>query len=128
VGERLIHELLPELRADRGWSTAQLSGRTKPNIGAKTIEAIEHPKNAGRVPEIEKLEAFAYAFDIPPETFYEWPIAVARKTRPSTPAEIEAARSRMRDRLRARARQRTGRPSPDRDTKRAHQDPTDGAA
>lgn len=77
----LIHELLPALRRQQGWSVSVLSRKTvhpgDPGIGEKTIEAIE--RSPGRVPEARIIEALAQALGEVPERFYEYPIAAARR-------------------------------------------------
>lgn len=78
---RLIHEALPLLREQRKLSRSRLSRMTvqpgNAGIGEKTIQALED--NPGRVPEARIIEAIANALGVPPEHFYEWPIAVARR-------------------------------------------------
>lgn len=126
---RLIYELLPELRDAKGWSVARLSAETSPygNVAAKTIEALERPINAGRVPKAEYLEAFAEALGVEPGAFYEWPIAAARRDRPTTPAEIEAAKARLRARLREAAQRRHEHPGTGRGTTEPHEHHEDEA-
>jgi hypothetical protein len=121
----LITELLPELRAAKGWSAARLSEATAPfkYVQPKTIESLENPSNAGRVSEAWIYESLAAALGEEPSVFYEWPLAVARRDRPSTPAEIAAARDRMRARLREKAEQRNARPEAAPDTKPARRRP-----
>lgn len=76
-----MHEALRSLRAERDLSRSRLSRLTVregyEGVGEKTIEALEtYP---GRIPEATIIEALAHALDVTPETFYEWPIAVARR-------------------------------------------------
>jgi hypothetical protein len=77
--EELLAIKLRKLRGDT--SRSELSRRTASPGGRyvpeKTIQALE--ENAGRVPEAEIIEALALALKVPPEDFYEWPIALARK-------------------------------------------------
>lgn len=46
-------------------------------VGESTIESLETV--AGRLPKAHTLEALAAALDVPPETFYEYPIAAAQR-------------------------------------------------
>jgi transcriptional regulator with XRE-family HTH domain len=82
----LIGPALARLRGERTdengkpWSRSVLSRKTvRPGfagISEATIKAIE--TEAGRVPKAHIIEALAAALGVPPETFYEYPIAAAR--------------------------------------------------
>lgn len=78
---QLIADLLRELREERGLSRSRLSrltvGPGNEGVGEKTIQALE--TFPGRVPQAEIVEALAAALEVPPETFYEYPIALARR-------------------------------------------------
>lgn len=71
-------------------------------IGEKTIQAIL--RNPGRVPEARTLEAIARALGENHESYYEWPIAVARRDFAAT---REAGRRRAADAARKAARRRS---------------------
>lgn len=86
-------------------------------IGEKTIEAIE--RSPGRIPEARIIEALSHALDVEPDSFYEYPIAVARREARPTPSEREEAREREAQALRERAQQRHERPAGEPDTKPA---------
>jgi transcriptional regulator with XRE-family HTH domain len=115
VPPKLIREALRELREQRSLSRSQLSRQTvavgDPGVSESTIEALE--TKPGRVPDASILEALARTLGVEPDTFYEYPIAVARRDArgAAVTREREAAA------LRGRAQQRSERPSSDRDTK-----------
>lgn len=103
----LIHERLRELRKDRRLSQDALA-RLATGVSVDTIRKYESSARAGSVPDVEILEALAFALEVnPAEAFYEWPIAVARRAaRPGasqrrkpakpTPADVaEAAAERI---------------------------------
>lgn len=99
---RLLHELLPALRAERGLSQSGLSARTvklgDQGIAVNTIQTYEKAKYAGRIPEVEILEALAGALEVDPGTFYEYPIALARRAaRPSVSRRAAEAAQRLDD-------------------------------
>lgn len=81
VPPKLIREALRELRAERNLSRSQLSRQTVAvgdlGVSESTIEALE--TKAGRIPDATTLETLARTLDIHPDTFYEYPIAVARR-------------------------------------------------
>ena len=78
---KLIREALRELREQRRLSRSQLSRQTvavgDPGVSESTIEALE--TKAGRVPDASTLEILARTLGVEPDTFYEYPIAVARR-------------------------------------------------
>ena len=78
---KLIREALRELREQRHLSRSQLSRQTvgvgDPGVSESTIEALE--TKAGRVPDAGTLESLARTLGVDPATFYEYPIAVARR-------------------------------------------------
>lgn len=78
---KLIRDALRELREQRRLSRSQLSRQTvavgDPGVSESTIEALE--TKAGRVPDASTLESLARTLGVEPETFYEYPIAVARR-------------------------------------------------
>jgi transcriptional regulator with XRE-family HTH domain len=109
---KLIREALRELREARHLSRSQLSRQTvalgDPGVSESTIEALE--MKAGRVPDASTLEALARTLDVEPDTFYEYPIAVARREgRGKTAAAV--TRAREAEALRGRAQQRSERPA-----------------
>lgn len=74
---KLIAELLPELRD--GMSRDRLvreMARAGYDVSPGAIKAIE--TQAGRVPQARIMEGIAVVLGVPPDTFYEWPIAAAR--------------------------------------------------
>jgi transcriptional regulator with XRE-family HTH domain len=82
MGPPLIYDELRRIRQDRGLSRSQLSrltvGPGYSGVPEKTIQALEtYP---GRVPDADIIEALASALGVPPEHFYEWPIAAARRS------------------------------------------------
>lgn len=101
----LFPQKLRRLRLERELTPDVLSAKTL--VGDKlgvTPQGIKQAENAaGRVPDADTIEALAGALGVVPESFYEWPIAVARRDRAASP---EAARKREADALRKRA-QRT---------------------
>lgn len=108
---KLIREALRELRKERRLSRSQLSRQTvalgDPGVSESTIEALE---TTGRVPDASTLEVLARTLDIEPDTFYEYPIAVARRdARGKTAAAV--TREREAEALRGRAQQRSERPA-----------------
>jgi transcriptional regulator with XRE-family HTH domain len=114
---KLIREALRELREERRLSRSQLSRQTVAvgdlGVSESTIEALE--TKAGRVPDATTLETLARTLDVRPDTFYEYPIAVARRDARAAPAKA-VTREREAAALRGRAQQRSERPSSDRDT------------
>lgn len=78
---KLIREALRELREERRLSRSQLSRQTvtvgDPGVSESTIEALE--TKPGRVPDATTLEVLARTLGVEPATFYEYPIAVARR-------------------------------------------------
>ncbi len=109
---KLIREALRELREQRHLSRSQLSRQTvavgDPGVSESTIEALE--TKAGRVPDASTLESLARTLEIDPDTFYEYPIAVARREGRAINREREA------EALGDRAQQRSERPAGARDT------------
>jgi transcriptional regulator with XRE-family HTH domain len=109
---KLIREALRELRAQRNLSRSQLSRQTvavgDPGVSESTIEALE--TKAGRVPDASTLESLARTLGVEPDTFYEYPIAVARRAGRAVTREREA------EALGDRALQRSERPAGARDT------------
>jgi transcriptional regulator with XRE-family HTH domain len=104
---KLIREALRELREQRHLSRSQLSRQTvavgDPGVSESTIEALE--TKAGRVPDASTLESLARTLGVEPGTFYEYPIAVARR-------EGRALnRAREAEALEGRAQQRGERPA-----------------
>lgn len=87
----LLRELLRGLREERGLSRSDLSFATVrlgfAGVPEPTIEALEI--KPGRVPDADTLEAIAAALEVQPDAFYEYPIAVARRT--ATQATRDAA-------------------------------------
>lgn len=86
----LIWQLLPRLREERGLSVAELSRITTRNAVAdnasaevpqKSIEALESQARVGQVPKARYIRALAKGLGVPPETFYEYPIAEAQEAR-----------------------------------------------
>jgi transcriptional regulator with XRE-family HTH domain len=74
-----------------------------PGVSESTIEALE--TKAGRVPDASTLESLARTLGVEPGTFYEYPIAVARR-------EARALnRAREAEALEGRAQQRGERPA-----------------
>lgn len=74
----LLYELLPRLRKERGMSQNDLSHRTaREGVGVSvaTIQSYEKASGMGTMPKAHILEAIAAALDVPPDVFYEWPIA-----------------------------------------------------
>jgi transcriptional regulator with XRE-family HTH domain len=126
---KLIREALRELREERRLSRSQLSRQTVAvgdlGVSESTIEALE--TKAGRVPDATTLETLARTLDVRPDTFYEYPIAVARREARATPAKA-VTREREAAALRGRAQQRNERPSTDRDTKPARRGRGDRAS
>lgn len=120
---KLFRERLQELRAERGWSQADLahhSALAGVPISGNTISAYESAlKGPGRVPKADLIEAFAKTFGVPPETFYEYPIALARQGARATPDSAERARERTAKALREKAQRRNARPEAAPDTKPA---------
>lgn len=107
----LIYEVVKRMRTERGWSTGELAARTvitgeDLGIAAKTVEALE--KHPGRLPDARTIECLARAFDVTPDFFYEWPMALAQREASSTP---EARKKREADALRKRAVRQGERPS-----------------
>jgi len=104
---KLIKEVLRDLREERKLSRSQLSRQTvaigDPGVSEATIEALE--TKPGRVPDASTLEVLARTLGVEPGTFYEYPIAVARRDARTLTREREAAA------LRGRAQQRSGRPA-----------------
>lgn len=94
----LIHELLRSMREERQWSRSQLSRQTirqgQEGVGEKTIQSIE--ENPGRVPEARLIEDLAAAFGVPPETFYEYPIAFRRRATREAAEQLEQLARRRR--------------------------------
>jgi transcriptional regulator with XRE-family HTH domain len=113
---KLIREALRELREQRHLSRSQLSRQTvavgDPGVSESTIEALE--TKAGRVPDASTLEVLARTLEIEPDTFYEYPIAVARREARGKLATI--TREREAQALRGRAQQRSERPADAPDT------------
>lgn len=108
VGQpKLMHELLRELRSERGLSRSKLSRRTvlpgQEGVPEATIEKIE--VTPGRVPDAEIIEAIARALEVKPDLFYEYPIAVARRH-----GREQVAASRLGARLAQEAQRSGGRP------------------
>jgi transcriptional regulator with XRE-family HTH domain len=126
---KLIREALRELREERRLSRSQLSRQTVAvgdlGVSESTIEALE--TKAGRVPDATTLETLARTLDVRPDTFYEYPIAVARREARAAPAKA-VTREREAAALRGRAQQRSERPSTDRDTKPARRGRGDRAS
>ena len=112
---KLIREALRELREQRQLSRSQLSRQTVAvgdlGVSESTIEALE--TKAGRVPDASTLESLARTLGVEPGTFYEYPIAVARREGRAVNREREA------EALGDRALQRTERPEGARGTKPA---------
>lgn len=108
----LIGAMMRRLRDERGWTRSDLSFRTVrvgyAGMPEPSIEALE--TRLGTVPAAETIEALAAAFELPPETFYEYPIAVARASR--------RAREREAQELRAEAERSDEHRGNERDTKR----------
>lgn len=81
---RLLHEVLPTLRKERGLTQEALSRRTAregdEGVALTTIQLYEKPRRAGVVPEVEILDALGRGLGVDPaEVFYEYPIAAARR-------------------------------------------------
>ncbi len=104
---KLIREALRELREQRNLSRSQLSRQTvavgDPGVSESTIEALE--TKPGRVPDASTLESLARTLGVEPATFYEYPIAVARRAGRAVIREREA------EALGDRAQQRSEHPS-----------------
>jgi transcriptional regulator with XRE-family HTH domain len=108
----LISEHLKALRAQKGTelglkrplSRSKLSRMTVregfEGIAEKTIEAIESAP--GRVPEAGIIEELARALGVEPESFYEYPIALARRERATIPASLPEAQGELAQRTRGR--------------------------
>jgi transcriptional regulator with XRE-family HTH domain len=100
---KLIREALRELREQQHLSRSQLSRQTvavgDPGVSESTIEALE--TKAGRVPDASTLESLARTLDVQPDTFYEYPIAVARRAGRAVTREREAGALRDRAQLRS---------------------------
>jgi transcriptional regulator with XRE-family HTH domain len=115
---KLIREALRELREERRLSRSQLSRQTVAvgdlGVSESTIEALE--TKPGRVPDATTLETLARTLDVRPDTFYEYPIAVARRDARAAPSAAGVTREREAAALRGRAQQRSERPAGDRDT------------
>lgn len=99
---RLLHEVLPALRRERGLSQMALARRTaRPHdegLSLSTIQAYEKPGRAGTVPELEILEALAHGLEVKPEVFYEYPLALARRqARPGVSGRRAARPRSLRD-------------------------------
>lgn len=113
---KLIYELLPELRKKRDLTVPELSRITIRNGGTevpqKSIEALESKSRAGQIPKAHTLVALAKALDVPPDRFYEWPIAEAQAARTTrSPVEIaRGAAQRRRDTPAASPRDQSGKP------------------
>lgn len=122
---RLLHELLPELLQARGWKVSDLSEATAKHgyIKEATLDTYVDPGNAGRVPDAAILQSIAKALDVKPVDFYEWPIAVARRDRPTTREAKAEARARLRRRLAAKGSPGGGRREAAPDTSPAPPDP-----
>lgn len=75
-----FRELLPLLRAQRGWSREALSHRAfqadEEGTSVAQITAIER---GARYPSAKTIAALAAALEIPPETFAEYRLAKARE-------------------------------------------------
>jgi transcriptional regulator with XRE-family HTH domain len=103
---KLIREALRELREQRKLSRSQLSRQTVAvgdlGVSESTIEALE--TKPGRVPDASTLESLARTLGVEPATFYEYPIAVARRAGRAVTREREA------EALGDRALQRSARP------------------
>jgi transcriptional regulator with XRE-family HTH domain len=94
----LIYRLLPYLRDRADLSQNDLAHRAQPAVSVNTIQSLEKPANAGRVPDAEILEALAEALGVQPDEFYEYPIAAARRTaRPSVARRARRAAQRLDD-------------------------------
>ncbi len=120
---KLIRQALRELREQRHLSRSQLSRQTvavgDPGVSESTIEALE--TKPGRVPDAATLESLARTLGVEPGTFYEYPIAVARR-------DARAVnRSREAEALGDRALQRGERPAGAPDTTPARRDRGDRA-
>jgi transcriptional regulator with XRE-family HTH domain len=113
---KLIREALRELREQRHLSRSQLSRQTvavgDPGVSESTIEALE--TKPGRVPDASTLESLARTLGVEPGTFYEYPIAVARRDGRAVTRTREAAA------LGDRAQQRGERPADAPGTTPAH--------
>jgi transcriptional regulator with XRE-family HTH domain len=99
---RLLYELLPELRDQKGLSQEALAYRTgDPSSGGISVGSIRQYEKRGRagvVPEVEILEALAEALEVNVETFYEYPLAKARReARPATSRRRGAAAAKPTD-------------------------------
>lgn len=86
---RLIADALRELRVERGnMSRSTLSRRTVTvgyeGVPEGTIKALE--TIPGRLPSADILEALADALGVEPTTFYEYPVALARREAAEGPA------------------------------------------
>lgn len=108
---KLIRDrILEAIAADDGLNVSTLSRRTPipgdGGVGEKTIQALLD--NPGRVPETRVIEAVARALGDDHESYYEWPIAVARRDARMTP---KAGRRRAADAARKAARRQSGRQS-----------------
>lgn len=127
---KLIREALRELREEHGLSRSQLSRRTvavgDPGVSESTIEALE--TKPGRVPDATTIETLARTLDVAPDTFYEYPIAVARRDARGRKPDAAVTREREAAALRGRAQQRSGRPADAPDTTPARRDRGDRAS
>lgn len=91
----LIAERLTALREERDkMSRSKLSRMTVregyAGVPEATIKAIE--SEPGRVPEARIIEALADALGVSPESFYEYPIAVARAEKQTASRRARASR------------------------------------
>lgn len=113
---RLLADALRDLRAERGnISRSKLSRLTVATgyegVPEGTIKALE--TIPGRVPSAEILEALATALEVKPTTFYEYPLALARREAGDDPrgaVERESRQAAQRQRRRSDSSE-SGRPS-----------------
>jgi transcriptional regulator with XRE-family HTH domain len=77
----LIRQTLRQLRDSRGMTRRELSWATVKlgyaGVPESSIEAWE--TRLGMIPSADAIEAMAAALSVPPDTFYEYPIAVEKR-------------------------------------------------